>query len=216
MYPYMVEYLGTLLLIGTVAFTGNPVFIVAARALALGMGRAQQGGMLGIVCLHTSALRVEPSHLAVELLDGVGERGDHLRFESVHRRRHREPSRSVRRVVVEQRRQQRKLGQRKELELDEVVRRREHEPKLPSVRIDRLLLDRTGGSERRAVTQYRPKSQRVLHVIKEPNLQAQEASESAGVSSMSNSSEPRHARHQGHQAQVYRGMRVHTLHDRPL
>ena len=117
---------------------------------------------------------------------------------------------------AEQRRQQRKLGQRKELALDEVVRRREHEPKLPSVRIDRLLLDRTGGSERRAVTQYRPKSQRVLHVVKEPNLQAQEASESAGVSSMSNSSELRHARHQGHQAQVYRGMRVHTLNDRPL
>eukprot|EP00900_Chrysochromulina_parva_P008061 jgi/Chrpa1/17256/Chrysochromulina_OHIO_Genome00020265-RA len=151
----------------------------------LGMGRAQQGGMLGIVCLHTGALRVEPSHLAVELLDGVGERGDHLRFESVHRRRHREPSHRVRRVVVEQRRQQRKLGQRKELALDEVVRRREHEPKLPSVRVDRLLLERTGGSERRAVTQYRPKSQRVLHVIKEPNLQAQEASESAGLAGWS-------------------------------
>ena len=41
------------------------------------------------------------------------------------------------------------------------------------MRIDRLLLDRAGGSERRAVTQHRPQPQRVLDVIKEPNLQGQ-------------------------------------------
>ena len=87
------------------------------------------------------------------------------------------------------------------------------------MRIDRLLLDRAGGSERRAVTQHRPQPQRVLDVIKEPNLQGEARfwSESAGVSSTSNSSVPRHARHQGHhghqghqghQTLVYRGMRV--------
>lgn len=44
MYPYMVEYLGTLLLVGTVAFTGNPVMIVAALAVALGLGAKISGG----------------------------------------------------------------------------------------------------------------------------------------------------------------------------
>jgi len=44
MYPYMVEYLGTLLLIGAVAFTGNPVMIVAALAIALGLGSKVSGG----------------------------------------------------------------------------------------------------------------------------------------------------------------------------
>ena len=44
MYPYVVEYLGTLLLIGAVAFTGNPVMIVAALAVALGLGAKISGG----------------------------------------------------------------------------------------------------------------------------------------------------------------------------
>jgi glycerol uptake facilitator-like aquaporin len=34
----LVEYLGTCLLVGAVAFTSNPMFVVAALALAIGLG----------------------------------------------------------------------------------------------------------------------------------------------------------------------------------
>jgi len=40
----LVEYLGTCLLIGSVAFTSNPLFVVAALALALGLGHKISGG----------------------------------------------------------------------------------------------------------------------------------------------------------------------------
>jgi len=35
----LVEFLGTALLIGTISFTGTPVLIVAALAIAIGFGR---------------------------------------------------------------------------------------------------------------------------------------------------------------------------------
>jgi len=38
------EYLGTCLLIGAVAFTSNPLFVVAAFAIALGLGKSISGG----------------------------------------------------------------------------------------------------------------------------------------------------------------------------
>jgi glycerol uptake facilitator-like aquaporin len=44
MTPAFVEFLGTLLLVGTVAFTGNPLFIISALALAIGLGGKISGG----------------------------------------------------------------------------------------------------------------------------------------------------------------------------
>ena len=44
MFALTVEFLGTLLLIGTVAFTGNPTLIAAALAIALGLGAKISGG----------------------------------------------------------------------------------------------------------------------------------------------------------------------------
>ena len=40
----LVEYLGTSLLIGAVAFTTNPLFVVAALAIAVGLGGKISGG----------------------------------------------------------------------------------------------------------------------------------------------------------------------------
>ena len=42
--PTLVEFLGTSLLVGTVAFTGVPVLIVAAFAIAVGLGGKVSGG----------------------------------------------------------------------------------------------------------------------------------------------------------------------------
>jgi aquaporin Z len=42
--PAVVEYLGTSLLIGAVSFTGVPVLIVAALAIAIGLGGKISGG----------------------------------------------------------------------------------------------------------------------------------------------------------------------------
>jgi glycerol uptake facilitator-like aquaporin len=42
--PALVEFLGTALLIGTVSFTGVPVLIVAALAIAIGLGGKVSGG----------------------------------------------------------------------------------------------------------------------------------------------------------------------------
>ena len=42
--PAFVEYLGTCLLIGAVAFTSSPLFVVAALAIAIGLGGKISGG----------------------------------------------------------------------------------------------------------------------------------------------------------------------------
>lgn len=42
--PAFVEYLGTCLLIGAAAFTSSPLFVVAAFALAVGLGGKISGG----------------------------------------------------------------------------------------------------------------------------------------------------------------------------
>lgn len=42
--PAVVEFLGTSLLIGAVSFTGVPVLIVAALAIAIGLGGKISGG----------------------------------------------------------------------------------------------------------------------------------------------------------------------------
>ncbi len=42
--PALVEFLGTSLLIGTISFTGVPVLIVAALAVAIGFGGKVSGG----------------------------------------------------------------------------------------------------------------------------------------------------------------------------
>jgi aquaporin Z len=42
--PALVEFLGTSLLVGTVSLTGVPVLIVAALALAIGLGGKISGG----------------------------------------------------------------------------------------------------------------------------------------------------------------------------
>jgi aquaporin Z len=42
--PTLVEFLGTALLIGSISFTGTPVLIVAAFALAVGLGGKISGG----------------------------------------------------------------------------------------------------------------------------------------------------------------------------
>ena len=42
--PALVEFLGTSLLVGTVSFTGVPVLIVAALAVAIGLGGKVSGG----------------------------------------------------------------------------------------------------------------------------------------------------------------------------
>jgi len=42
--PAIVEFLGTALLVGTVSFTGLPVLIVAALAVAIGLGGKISGG----------------------------------------------------------------------------------------------------------------------------------------------------------------------------
>lgn len=42
--PVFVEYLGTCLLIGAMAFTSSPLFVVAALALAIGLGGKISGG----------------------------------------------------------------------------------------------------------------------------------------------------------------------------
>jgi len=39
----MTEYLGTCLLIGSIAFTSNPLFVVAAFAIAIGLGKHVSG-----------------------------------------------------------------------------------------------------------------------------------------------------------------------------
>ena len=44
MYAVLVEFLGTLLLVGTIAFTGNPALIVAALAIGVGLGGKISGG----------------------------------------------------------------------------------------------------------------------------------------------------------------------------
>lgn len=42
--PAVVEFLGTSLLLGAVAFTSNPIFVVAALAIAIGLGGKTSGG----------------------------------------------------------------------------------------------------------------------------------------------------------------------------
>lgn len=42
--PTVVEFLGTSLLIGAVSFTGVPVLIIAALAIAIGLGGKISGG----------------------------------------------------------------------------------------------------------------------------------------------------------------------------
>lgn len=42
--PALVEFLGTSLLVGAVSFTGVPVLIVSALALAIGLGGKISGG----------------------------------------------------------------------------------------------------------------------------------------------------------------------------
>jgi aquaporin Z len=42
--PILVEFLGTSLLIGAVSFTGVPVLIIAALAIAIGLGGKISGG----------------------------------------------------------------------------------------------------------------------------------------------------------------------------
>jgi aquaporin Z len=42
--PVLIEYLGTSLIIGTAAFTASPLFIIAAVALAIGLGGKISGG----------------------------------------------------------------------------------------------------------------------------------------------------------------------------
>jgi aquaporin Z len=42
--PALVEFLGTALLIGTISFTGVPVLIVAALAIAIALGGKISGG----------------------------------------------------------------------------------------------------------------------------------------------------------------------------
>ena len=42
--PAVVEFLGTALLIGAVSFTGVPVLIIAALAIAIGLGGKISGG----------------------------------------------------------------------------------------------------------------------------------------------------------------------------
>jgi len=42
--PILVEFLGTSLFIGAVSFTGVPVLIIAALALAIGLGGKISGG----------------------------------------------------------------------------------------------------------------------------------------------------------------------------
>jgi len=44
MTPAFVEFLGTLLLVSTVAFTANPLFIVSALAIAIALGGKISGG----------------------------------------------------------------------------------------------------------------------------------------------------------------------------
>ena len=42
--PVVVEFLGTSLVLGAVAFTSNSIFIIAAIAIALGLGGKTSGG----------------------------------------------------------------------------------------------------------------------------------------------------------------------------
>lgn len=42
--PAIVEFLGTSLLLGAVAFTTNPMFAIAALAIAIGLGGKVSGG----------------------------------------------------------------------------------------------------------------------------------------------------------------------------
>jgi aquaporin Z len=42
--PAFVEFLGTALLVGSYAFGGNPIFVVSALALAIGLGGKISGG----------------------------------------------------------------------------------------------------------------------------------------------------------------------------
>lgn len=44
MSPTFVEYLGTLLLVGAVSFSGNPAIILAALGVAIGLGGKISGG----------------------------------------------------------------------------------------------------------------------------------------------------------------------------
>jgi glycerol uptake facilitator-like aquaporin len=42
--PALVEFLGTSLILAAVAFTSNPIFVMSAIALALGLGGKVSGG----------------------------------------------------------------------------------------------------------------------------------------------------------------------------
>lgn len=44
MYKYIVEFLGTLLFISTISFSGNPALIIGSLALAIGLGGKISGG----------------------------------------------------------------------------------------------------------------------------------------------------------------------------
>lgn len=44
MYATLVEFLGTLLFIGTISFSGNPALILASLGVAIGLGGKISGG----------------------------------------------------------------------------------------------------------------------------------------------------------------------------
>lgn len=44
MYKYIVEFLGTLLFIATISFSGNPALILASLGIAIGLGGKISGG----------------------------------------------------------------------------------------------------------------------------------------------------------------------------
>jgi aquaporin Z len=44
MYKYVVEFLGTLLFVSTISFSGNPALILASLGIAIGLGGKISGG----------------------------------------------------------------------------------------------------------------------------------------------------------------------------
>lgn len=44
MYKYIVEFLGTLLFVSTISFSGNPALILASLGVAIGLGGKISGG----------------------------------------------------------------------------------------------------------------------------------------------------------------------------
>jgi aquaporin Z len=44
MYKYLIEFLGTLLFVGTISFSGNPLLIISSLAVAIALGGKISGG----------------------------------------------------------------------------------------------------------------------------------------------------------------------------